>query len=53
MDELSKEDILSVQETLSSEREELLKIREDRGEYIDVSDFFLLMMRALEEFVEV
>jgi len=35
VDELSKEDILSVQETLSSEREELLKIREDRGEYID------------------
>jgi len=33
-DELSKEDILTVQTTLSSEREELSKIREDRGEYI-------------------
>lgn len=34
-DELSKADILSVQGTLSSEREELTKIRGERGEYIE------------------
>lgn len=41
-DELLKEDIVKVQETLSTERDELLKIQEHREKYIGVKKFVCL-----------